>query len=232
MDLTFLLAIMAGIVALAAAIKALPFLWNTAKSITKFMSGIEMVASLPVHLENQQKFIEAHSGIPELLSNIAAAVDALSKELRDHMLEEERMREEEKRLVERLVRAASMQDSIVFRQTTFSSDVAYYEMKRDTGESEWYFDWCNASWSKLTGLSITEARVVGWTPVISDEERDIVLPQIVRAGLEGLPLDIEFKLVNYETKEKNMVRVIGYPIMQDSNGKYVRYLGAIYVLEG
>lgn len=219
---TSILAVLAAIGAFAVAIKALPTIWNALKDVGKFFSGLEKVVELPSYLDEQ-------SDVPETIESIARKVDELAIDLREHMAEEERLRDAEKTMVERLVEIASQQDSMVFRQTAFSSETAYYEMVLVKGV--WMFDWCNQAWTDLVGLSLPEAKVVSWLDAIDEAEHDVKAAQVERAREEGAPLDLEVTIVNQKTGYKQLARVMKYP-MSDLNGEVHRFLGAIHRLEG
>jgi len=57
MDLTWLVAVVVFVGALAAAIKGLPIIWNAGKSLIKFVAGVEKIGEVPELFENQKTML-------------------------------------------------------------------------------------------------------------------------------------------------------------------------------
>lgn len=215
-----LLAVLAGVAATAAALKGLPVIWNAFKVTVKAV----------------RKFFQASDAIHE----VGEAVKNLSADLQAHMLEEERMRREEKNMVQQLVDTvnnfAAVADrqtlevaEAVFKQATFNEDVAYYIV--DWENEEWMWKWGNPAYLKLTGLTVTQAKSGQYWDIIGDDERERVFAAANYAGEHGIPLEVDFTNINVATGEETPVRVVAAPLKNRAE-ETVAYLGAIHVRPG
>ena len=214
------LAVLAGVAATAAALKGLPVIWG----------------ALKVAVSSISKFFHASDAISE----VGQAVKKLSSDLQAHMLEEERMRREEKDMVQQLVDTvndfASVADrqtlevaEAVFKQATFNEDIAYYIV--DWENEEWMWQWGNPSYLRLTGLTVAQARSGQYWDIIGDDEKERVFSAATYAGEHGIPLEVDFTNVNVCTGEKTPVRVVAAPLKNRAE-ETVAYLGAIHVRPG
>lgn len=233
--ITTVMAVLAGIAAFAIAIKSLPTIWEAAKSFYKFLIGIEKATAIPELLINQQIIMDSNHKADGKLDETLAAIATISRELREHMLEEEQMRATEKDLVQTLVaqvetlsKSVSHNSSrianVVFRQAVFGDSMAYYTMECVNGEWEW--TWGNKAYLNLTGLTTERAMSGHYWDVVKDDQRDWVVDYASGVGEKNEPLDMDFTLVNMKTKEEHEVRVLAWPL-HDNEGNAIVYLGAI-----
>lgn len=231
MDPTTILAGLAAIAAFAGAIKALPIIWKWIKGVGRFLAGTEKIALLP-------GIVDDLSVIPGSLKEISCKVDTIRQELKDHMAEEERMRAEEKNMVQEL--AESIQEfavtagkqtidvaEAVFKQATFADEVAYYIVDWDDEREEWMWRWGNPAYFELTGLTEGQAAGGQYWDIIDAADRDRVLSAANWSGEQGVPLEVDFVNVNVSTGERTLVRVLAAPV-NDRTEQVKAYLGSIH----
>lgn len=234
MELTTVVLVAVGVTAVIGAIKTFPYIWATIKGIFKFLSGLEKIGELPA-------IIGEHQALPELIQDVSKQVGQLSQELRDHMAEEERVRLEEKNLIENLVKSINFnafaldRQAIeiaiaVFKQTTFNDPIAYYIVDWDEISEQWNWIWGNPAYLKLTGLTAAQARGGQYWDIVHPSDKDRVYSAAYYAGDSGITLEVDFICVNISTKEETPVRVIAAPI-KNRDEFTVGYLGAIHLIE-
>lgn len=233
--ITTVMAIFAGIAAFALAIKSLPTIWEAGKSFYKFLVGIEKTTVIPELLVNQQTIMDSNYKFDLKLDDTLTAIAKISRELKEHMIEEEKLRQSEKDLVETLVTQvetlsktvshnSSKIANVVFRQAVFADEMAYYTMECSNGE--WNWTWGNKSYLSLTGLTTERAMSGHYWDVVKQDQRDWVIDYATEVGKKNEPLDMDFTLVNMKTKEEHEVRVLAWPL-HDNDGNAIVYLGAI-----
>lgn len=230
-----IMAVLAGIAAFALAIKSLPAIWSAMKSTFKFFIGIEKTSALPEVIANQNTIMELNKVSDIKLDETLVAIADISQALKDHMIEEERMRSTEKDLVRTLVEQveslsktvshnSSKIANVVFRQAVFADSMAYYTMEK-SGD-EWNWTWGNKAYLDLTGLTAERAMSGHYWDVVKEDEREWVTDYANDVGERSEPLDLDFTLVNTKTGEENQVRILAWPL-HDNDGNAIVYLGAI-----
>ena len=233
--ITTVMAVLAGIAAFAIAIKSLPTIWEGIKAFYKFIIGMEKTTVIPELLVNQQTIMESNHKFAGKLDETLEAIATISRELKEHMIEEEQMRATEKDLVQSLVvqvetlsktvsHNSSKIANVVFRQAVFADSMAYYTMECVNGEWEW--TWGNKAYLNLTGLTAERAMSGHYWDIVKEDQRDWVMDYATSIGQNNDPLDMDFTLVNMKTKEENEVRVLAWPL-HDNDGNAIVYLGAI-----
>lgn len=229
MSFTVVLSVLAAIAAFAAAIKALPVIWNWLKSLVRFIQGLEHVHAIPTYIEDD-------ADLKAMISEVLEENKKLSRRIVSHVADEEKSRREEKEIVAKIsenVEKLSVDlaeysyklASVVFKQATFADpDVAYYMIEKQNGH--WVWIWGNRKYHELTGLSALQAAAGQFWNSVDPSEKDSVMDSSHRAGDNDLPFDMGYTNVNVETGERTRVRVLAYPIT-DRSGKAALYLGAI-----
>lgn len=246
MDIALLLSILGAIAVFAAALKALPIIWGGLKSIGKFVSGLEKTADLPALIVNQNQLLENSETNKGLLDSLTitlqgavGSIKSLHDELVAHMEEEERLRSEERSLVEVMANSVEQLSQelsestfrvadVVFRQAVFADPMAYYTISKNQ-EGKWDWTWGNSAYFRLTGLTALQAQSGQFWDIVEPSQAERVKAAAVKAGDEGTPLDVEFTSINVSTGVSNHVQVLAWPI-HDKSGNPVLYLGAIQVL--
>lgn len=233
--ITIVMAVLAGIATFAIAIKSLPTIWESIKAFYKFIIGMEKITVIPELLVSQQVIMESNDDLALKLDKTLDAIATISRELKEHMIEEEQMRATEKDLVQSLVvqvetlsktvsHNSSKIANVVFRQAVFADEMAYYTMECVHGE--WHWTWGNKAYLNLTGLTTERAMSGHYWDIVKPDQRDWVMDYVSDIGERNEPLDMDFTLVNMKTKEEHEVRVLAWPL-HDNDGNAIVYLGAI-----
>jgi PAS domain S-box-containing protein len=238
-DLAVVGSVFGGIVVFAAVLKAMPVIWNKMKGFGRWVVSLESIREIE-SLTHETNAVESKlDRVVTEVGNISHNVAQLSQDLQSHMEEEEKLRLQEKSMVESLVEA--VQDlahefdrqiiemaETVFRQAVFADPVAYYIVDWDRTHEVWNWRWGNPSYFRLTGLTRRQAEGGQYWDIISPEERERVFDAANYAGEHGIPLEVDFMNVNVQTGERTPVRVIATPL-KNRDDETAGYLGSIHV---
>lgn len=234
MNWAIFLSVLGGIAAFAAAIKAVPPIYESIRTFFQFLSGLSAASTVPF-------LVNENEDTQDKLDLITTLVAQLAHDLKEHMEEEERLRKEERNIVEELADTVLMHQkqfghhiftvaSTVFKQVTYAEDSAFYLLEWDPEEERWVWSWGNPAYLRLTGLNFQEARNNQFWYSVAEEDRVRVRQVAEEAGLRHSHLEVSYTNVHLKTQEKTPVTLNASPLLGSDNTVY-GYLGTIKTLD-